>query len=415
MPLPIKPLPIIERWSCHQCGICCRGSIVPLSPEDLARLKEQGWAEHPDFRGVQIVVRESWLGGQSRLAHREDESCVFLEPDGLCRIHKELGFNAKPLICRTFPLQIVPRDTAAFVTIRRACPSAAADKGRPVSEQMEQARQVARESGLADQATRPPPIKPGERRDWTATRRVLEALQRLLGDERFPVVRRLVHSLAFCRLLEQAKTKAFDNDRLIELVRVLEESAPDEVGELFTNRQPPARSALVLFRLTAAEILRLHPRFHARPSWRERWRLLWAAGALVGGKGKLPRLHPTFPEATFEQLEEPLGRLTPEIYQPFTRFLETTGVSWAYALCNRQGWSIVESLRMLALTYPIGLWLLRWSAAGREPTVAEVLDIITALDRSQGYAPLAGSKQRRRVQVLARLEELDRLIAWYGR
>ena len=40
-------------------------------------------------------------------------------------------------------------------------------------------------------------------------------------------------------------------------------------------------------------------------------------------------------------------------------------VSWSYALVNRSGWSIVESLRMLALTYPMGLWLLRWRSAGR--------------------------------------------------
>jgi hypothetical protein len=53
--------------------------------------------------------------------------------------------------------------------------------------------------------------------------------------------------------------------------------------------------------------------------------------------------------------------------------------------------------------------------------VADVLDIITALDRGQGYAPLAGRKHRRRVQLLARLDagnqatELARLVAWYGR
>ena len=41
-------------------------------------------------------------------------------------------------------------------------------------------------------------------------------------------------------------------------------------------------------------------------------------------------------------------------------------------------------------------------------------EIITALDRGQGYAPLAGGKQRRRVQVLARLEELERLVVWYA-
>ncbi|HEX5103617.1 MAG TPA: YkgJ family cysteine cluster protein, partial [Pirellulaceae bacterium] len=231
MPLPLKPLPIVERWSCHQCGVCCRGSIVPLSPADLARLKEQGWAEHPDFRGTAITTRESWLGGEHRLAHREDGSCVFLLPDGLCRIHKELGFDAKPLICRTFPLQVVPRDNAAIVTIRRACPSAAADRGQPVAEQLDQARPVIRESGLADAAVRPPAVKPGERRDWRTTRRVLDALQRLLCDERFPIVRRLVHSLTFCRLIEQAQTRRLADDQLAELCTVLEQAAPDESSD----------------------------------------------------------------------------------------------------------------------------------------------------------------------------------------
>ena len=42
-------------------------------------------------------------------------------------------------------------------------------------------------------------------------------------------------------------------------------------------------------------------------------------------------------------------------------------------------------------------------------------EIITALDRGQGYAPLSGAKQRRRVQVLARLDELERLVIWYAR
>ena len=95
--------------------------------------------------------------------------------------------------------------------------------------------------------------------------------------------------------------------------------------------------------------------------------------------------------------------------------LETTAVSWSYALANRSGWSIVESVRMLALTYPIGLWLLRWRAAGGALKPECMPEIITALDRGQGYAPLSGAKQRRRVQVLARLDELERLVIWYAR
>jgi hypothetical protein len=103
------------------------------------------------------------------------------------------------------------------------------------------------------------------------------------------------------------------------------------------------------------------------------------------------------------------------IYQPLSRLIETAAVSWSYALENRNGWSIVESLRMLAFNYPIGLWLLRWRSAGGPAKPEHLPGIIAALDRSQGYAPLAGGKQRRRVQLLGRLEELERLVVWYAR
>ena len=129
----------------------------------------------------------------------------------------------------------------------------------------------------------------------------------------------------------------------------------------------------------------------------------------------MPDLQPAFPPATFDQLEQPLGKLDAAVYRPLSRMLETTAASWSYALANRGGWSVVESVRMLALTYPVGLWLLRWSAAGRTPAAADVPEIITALDRGHGYVPLAGAKQRHRVQVMARLGELERLIVWYAR
>ena len=41
--VPIKTLPIIERWDCASCGNCCRGSIIPLSDADLQRLSDQRW------------------------------------------------------------------------------------------------------------------------------------------------------------------------------------------------------------------------------------------------------------------------------------------------------------------------------------------------------------------------------------
>lgn len=415
MASPIKPLPVIERWDCHQCGICCRGSIVNLSADDLARLQAQRWNERPEFQNKPTFVREGWLGHNYRLAQREDGSCVFLMADGLCQIHKEFGFDAKPFMCRMFPLQIVPRDNATNVTLRRSCPSAAADQGRTVAEQIEFVRTLIRDRFPADAAPVPPAIKPGEHRGWGVARALLQTFERLLSDERYPPVRRLVHALTVTRLVEAARTKSLTDEQLCELFAVLERGAPNETGDLFSSRPAPSRAGCVLFRQIAAEFVRLHPRYQARPGWKARWQLMTAAWRFVRGRGKVPRIHSFYPEATFEQLEQPLGNLGTAVMTPLARMFETTAASGSYALANRGAWSIVESLRMLTVLYPVGLWMLRWISVGRTPLATDMPEIIVALDRGQGFAPLAGYKQRRRIHLLAQLGDLERLVVWYGR
>src|SRR5206468_5225965 len=123
----------------------------------------------------------------------------------------------------------------------------------------------------------------------------LETIERLLTDKRYPPVRRLVHSLVLCRLLEKARTRSLTDERLIELFGVLEQNVADEIGDVFSQRQRPSGAAAVLFRQTAAEFVRLHPGYAAKPGWRERWRLALAAWKFVRGRGQLPRLHPAFP------------------------------------------------------------------------------------------------------------------------
>ena len=70
---------------------------------------------------------------------------------------------------------------------------------------------------------------------------------------------------------------------------------------------------------------------------------------------------------------------------------------------------------MLTVLYPVGLWMLRWISVGRTPLATDMPEIIVALDRGQGFAPLAGYKQRRRIHLLAQLGDLERLVVWYGR
>ena len=166
MTLPIRTLPIVERWDCHSCGFCCRSTKFKLSDEDLKKLREQQWEKHPDFQGVEIVTQHGRLRKYYQLGKRPDGSCIFLADDNLCRIHKELGEAAKPLVCRLFPFQLVPLEEFAFVTLRQYCPSAVADKGRPLEEHLQYIAQLAEEGKLTLRPITLPAIFPGCTRTW---------------------------------------------------------------------------------------------------------------------------------------------------------------------------------------------------------------------------------------------------------
>jgi hypothetical protein len=176
----------------------------------------------------------------------------------------------------------------------------------------------------------------------------------------------------------------------------------------------------MLFRLVAADYVRLHPEYRAPSGIEGRVRLVRAIWKMLRGRGAMPALHPTFPPAAFATLEEPLGTLNPalislETLRPIERYLATSATSYQYALANRSRWTIFQSIRGLAMTFPIALYLLRWATAGREATAADAVKIACALDRGQGYVALAGRRQRVVLNQLSRHGDLERLVVWYAR
>jgi lysine-N-methylase len=409
MSLNLRRLPIVEHWDCHHCTACCRETTIQLNPDDLARLQQQRWDQHPEFRGIQTVRRALWLAGSRVLAHQPDGSCVFLSEAGLCRIHERFGADAKPFMCRQFPLQVVATDRAALATVVRSCPSAAADRGRPVDEHLAFLKRLFRDNLPAAETAIVPPIIRRTIRSWDDFHRLAEALERLLTDARLPLVRRLVHSLSFCSLIDQCKWKRVGSDAVAELADLFERSASSDVGELFLDRQPPKASTARLFRRLGAHFIRCVPGGPPTRTLADHWRVFRLSGQLARASRQLPQIHPRFPSTNSEQLERPLGPLADEVLLPLTRFYETNAVSKRYLL-TQPTFSLVASVRRLAFTFPMALWMLRWLSADREPTADDMVQIVVALERGSAMPALS-----RAANFLAESGQLDCLIAWYGR
>ncbi len=414
MSLPIRSLPIVEHWDCHSCARCCRGSIIPLTKDDLAKIVSQRWQEHDDFRDTRIVVRHSFAVRQLVLAKRPDGSCIFLMDDGRCRIHLDHGIEAKPAVCQTYPLQLVPHDTSAFLTLRRSCPSAAASRGRELSQDRSDVRRLLRRRKDTLKARPAPPLTPRYSLPWKDLARVLQTLARLMNDSHYPVVRRIVHALLVCDSLHLCDMRELDAREQGELLTILRESVLDEASSFFHDRKPPTRTGLALLHQSIFHFLRLHPDVTLRETWRDRFTLSRAAWRFLRGRGEVPDLGTLSETVTFESLQAPLGPLAPNIAEPLNLFLETAAASSRYAVLRSSGWSVVDGFRALALTYVAGIWLARLFSCESPLTRDEMVNIVVALDRGQGFAPLTNSRHRRRIRGLSQSGQLAGLVAWYA-
>ena len=157
MIFPIRQLPVIQNWSCHQCGNCCREYYVTVTEEEKRRIEQQGWIGRPEFQGITLFAHYGpFWRREHRLTHRADGSCIFLDERGLCRIHGEFGEQAKPIACQLYPYMFVPAGNELRVSVRFSCPSAVRNLGRPVVEQIDAVRRYART--LVPPDARPPTI-----------------------------------------------------------------------------------------------------------------------------------------------------------------------------------------------------------------------------------------------------------------
>lgn len=93
---------------CDRCSKCCRTHRVPVTDQDVARLKLSAgddvseWlelvaAEQLDMIGEPETVVETRLGRRVLVLKHVDNACVFLGPAG-CRVHP-----LRPRACRAYP------------------------------------------------------------------------------------------------------------------------------------------------------------------------------------------------------------------------------------------------------------------------------------------------------------------------
>ena len=422
--MQVRSLTVLQNWDCHTCGDCCRSYAVPVTAEERARIEGQGWEKLPDFQGVAFFTRR---GSEFYLNHRSDGGCVFLGADNLCRIHGKFGSAAKPLACRIYPFLLVPAGDHWNVGLRMACPSAAENKGGPLSEYLREAREFAAalEAGNAKgvEGAPAPPLFGSQSVPWGDVGRIAAAVSNLLADPADAFERRWRKVLFVISMLRKAtfdgggdKKKAVTGNRLSEMFHVLGQAAEDEEPAKPDEVKRPGWTGRTVFRQLVAVYGRKDHGTEKGTALAGPISRFASAVKFATGRGRVPKLHAALPDAAaFAASDVPLGPLSDLATLLLSRWHRVKVESLQFCGPTNFGLGVWEGLESLALTYPVAMWLARVLVAGGQAPDAAVTRAVRMVDDNFGFNPLLGSvRQKFALRLLANRGDLPRLVAWYG-
>ena len=337
----------------------------------------------------------------------------------MCRIHAKFGEAAKPLACRIYPYAFHPAGNKVTVSLRFSCPSVVGNRGRTMSQNAEEIKQLSRAVvPEGDEQLPPPAVSPHERVGWPDFLRFVDVIDATLAPAGVPITIKLQRVLFWLNLVEQSRFDKLSGERLTEFLSLIRQAADDEVP-LAPSRDcsPPSPVAKVQFRLLTAQYARKDTAGDLANGWRGRWRLFRAALRFARGQGHVPTLQPVFREIPFDTLEQPFG-FPAECEELWTRYFRVKVRGLHFCGPAYYGVPLVAGFQSLALIFPATLWIARWLAASQHRSRLmpdDVAQALTISDHHHGYSPIFGSFGfRRRVRTLAQLGEIPKLIRWYS-
>jgi lysine-N-methylase len=399
--------PNIQNWSCHGCSDCCRGGLlITLQPEDKQRIEEQNWTAADGVDPEKAVVRGL---NHFRLGHQPDGACVFLDAQGRCKIH------AKPLACRLYPLVVHPAGKKLLVGLRFSCPSAAANKGVPMSGYAAGLAKLAKTFLPEDCDEFPPPaVAATAGLDWPDFMRYARWLDKTLADDATPMALKLLRALQWLGAVEHGYLDQFEGDTADEILEALVESSANKVPDLPESPEAPSAFGRLFLRLMVLEYARIVKVADADVRSSHRWKMLAAAFRFAWAGGSTPALSEELKRVRFAEIEKPFAPLSDGAEALLTRYFCVKIQSLHFCGSAFHNRPLIEGFRNLAMLYPVIIWLARWRAlsAGRtEVADADVLRAVSLVDHHYSYTPYLAW----RTKLLQQRNDIAKLVARYGR
>lgn len=107
-----------KDFECKKCGACCKDWSIHLDSRASKSL-------HKLLKNVSYTKEWHERKGKKNYLKMVNGRCIFLEEDNLCYLHKNFGYERKPIVCKTFPRSFLFTPKGVFQIVTFACPSIA--------------------------------------------------------------------------------------------------------------------------------------------------------------------------------------------------------------------------------------------------------------------------------------------------
>ena len=409
----MAPQPL-QSYDCTGCGDCCRGRFaILITEEDKARIDKQAWTDDElGLGGKPLFTRR---GGEYQIAHRADGSCIFLNDEGLCKIHAKYGEPAKPVACRLYPFRFIPVGDQIRVDVRFDCPATASNLGRQIAAHKADLQKLVKEA-LPDEAAHldAPPLHGKVPVTWKQLAQITSAFERVLLDISLDLTRRVV---AMVNLVNVIRQDDFDKIDAHELTDFLDEAAAHVTEEALVDtmeRRPLIGSEGPAFR----QIVVIYGRIDqvgvkAKPLER-----LSTSFRMLTGKGSVPGLRPELSTVSFADVDKLRAAPNGDAALAVERYLYTHLSSMSFFGPSFYNRPFLDGMNALLLTYPLTCWFARAYA------IADGVDSINkgcvekammVVDDQLGVTPMLDiPSERLRMNMLTERSTLRGLVIWYG-
>ena len=133
-----------QNFTCRSCGECCRRAfdivVTDAEKQRYEAAKADRWFKESSSSepGALSSPFEFERSGLLTIRKRPDGVCGFLSDENRCRIHEELGGNAKPLTCQMFPFSFDAISGETRVSVSLCCPTVVRNDGRSLDLQQKE-------------------------------------------------------------------------------------------------------------------------------------------------------------------------------------------------------------------------------------------------------------------------------------